>query len=243
MRTGRSVPAGAGPQVEWGNEHPPALSAAQPRQRQGGCAGGPAGRGVPRPRNGRAAGGARQGAAARAIGLAAAVGGGEPAFLPLVPPAGTAGPQRLPHLRQAHGTARVAVRVAPGPVILKAPRPVRSRHRIPRRARSSGRPAAPVLLACAALLCPLALGACGGAGNVADTVPKSTPDITPPTDTSAEKAAAQSASRSTSTTSSKKSSTGSTESSTGTESAKEGGAEAGGAGAAGGASPDSKEKE
>ena len=72
---------------------------------------------------------------------------------------------------------------------------MRARRRAPRPTRPRGRQAR-VLLACAALLCPLALGACGGAGNVSDSVPKRTPDITPPTDTSAEKAAAQTTSTS-----------------------------------------------
>ena len=60
------------------------------------------------PRLGRAARGRRQGAAARALDLAPAVGGGEPALLPLVRAARPEGSQRLPHLRQAHGAARLA---------------------------------------------------------------------------------------------------------------------------------------
>jgi hypothetical protein len=52
------------------------------------------------------------------------------------------------------------------------------------------------LAACAALLCGLTLGACGGS-SVSDAVPKSTPYITPPTNTSAEVAAAQTTSTST----------------------------------------------
>ncbi len=47
----------------------------------------------------------RQDAAAGAFQLAAAVGGGAPAFLPVVRPARAEGPQRLPHVRKAHGPA------------------------------------------------------------------------------------------------------------------------------------------
>src|SRR4051794_18052627 len=94
------------------------------------------------------------------------MGGGEPPLLPVVPADGAARPQRLPHVRQAHGTAR-------GDGL-------------------SGRAMTRLRLAAilsAALLCVLALSACGGS-SVSDPVPKSTPDIVPPNDTSAEKAAA-----------------------------------------------------
>src|SRR5436190_3169926 len=62
-------------------------------------------RGLPRPRVRRAARGSGQGAAASAQLLAPALGGGEPALLPLVPPAGAEGSQRLPHVRPADGAA------------------------------------------------------------------------------------------------------------------------------------------
>ena len=128
-------------------------------------------RDLPRPRVRRAARGRRQGAAARAVALAAAVGRREPALLPVVRPARPEGPQRLPHLRPAHGTA--------GREDARARLLAASRWRC-----SCWRSA---------------LSACGGS-SVSDAVPKSTPEITPPTDTSAEKAAAQTTSTSTTST-------------------------------------------
>src|SRR4051794_8180022 len=62
---------------------------------------------LPRPGHGRGARGRRQGPAARAVPIAPAVGGREPALLQLVRPACPARPQRLPDVRPAHGAARV----------------------------------------------------------------------------------------------------------------------------------------
>jgi hypothetical protein len=85
----------------------------------------------------------------------------------------TEGPERLPDLRPAHGTAWIA----------------------------GGRSlsARAVVVALALLLAAGTLGACGGGSSPSDAVPKSTPDITAPNDTSAEQAAAQTTSTSTTT--------------------------------------------
>src|SRR4051795_10514666 len=60
---------------------------------------------VPRSGHGRGARGGREAAAARPVALPAAVGRREPALLQLVRPAGSEGPQRLPHVRPPHGRA------------------------------------------------------------------------------------------------------------------------------------------
>ena len=65
---------------------------------------------LPRPRDGRAARDRRQAAAARAVAVRAAVGGGEPPVLQLVRPDGPEGPQRLPHVRPPHGRAPALTR-------------------------------------------------------------------------------------------------------------------------------------
>src|SRR3954447_14956157 len=111
---------------------------------------------LPRSRLGRGARGRGQGPAARALALAPAVGGREPALLQLVRPARPARPQRLPDVRPPHGAARVLT----GLYAL----PMRSRIR-----------AALVALAVATG----ALGVAGcGSGSAGDPAPKPTPDLT-----------------------------------------------------------------
>src|ERR1700760_3178094 len=153
------------------DEHEPALSPAQPRQRPRDRRRGGARRGLSRPRHGRAARGHRHGAAVGAVQLAPPVVRREPQVLLVVRSARTEGFERLPHLRPAHGTAWNA----------------------------GGRSlsARAVVVALALLLAAGTLGACGGGSSPSDAVPKSTPDITAPNDTSAEQAAAQTTSTST----------------------------------------------
>src|SRR4029077_7379972 len=99
---------------------------------------GDARRGVRRPRNRRAAGGRRQGPTARPLRFEAAVGRREPALLQLVRSARAEGPQRLSHVRPAHGAARIP----------------------------DGRPLmARVVVALALLLAGTTLAACGGGGS------------------------------------------------------------------------------
>ena len=145
--------------------------------------------------------------------LAAAVGGREPPLLPLVRPARPEGPQRLPHLRPAHGAARIA--------------------------RGGSLRASALALALALLLGAVTLAACGGGSSASDAVPKSTPEITPPNDTSAEKAAAQTTS--TSTTSTSKTTTTKGESSANESGGNEATEEPTSGGSSSGASEESKE--
>src|SRR6185437_7165644 len=167
MRTrAQPTPGPSGPFARVpGDERRTALPPAQPGHGPGDPARGPGGRGLPRPRLGRDARSPRQGAASGALGITPAVGGGEPSFLPVVPADGAARPERLPDVRQAHGAARRD----------GLSRPAMTRLRL-------------AAIFSAALLCVLAISACGGS-SVSDQVPKSTPDIVPPNDTSAEKAA------------------------------------------------------
>src|ERR671930_2580902 len=104
---------------------------------------------VPRPRHRRGARGRRQGPAARAVPVAAAVGGREPALLQLVRPARPARPERLPDVRAAHGAA----------CVLTGLYPLRMRLRMPAALVA-------VLLASAAL----GLGGCGSDSSAGDRV-------------------------------------------------------------------------
>src|SRR4051794_29467778 len=114
---------------------------------------------LPRPRHGRGARGRGQGPAARAVPLAAAVGGREPALLQLVRPARPARPERLPDVRAPHGAARVLTGL----------------YALPMRSRT---PAALVVLAVA--FGALGIAGCGADDSAGDPIPKSTPDLTVP---------------------------------------------------------------
>src|SRR4051794_19395296 len=105
---------------------------------------------LPRSRHGRGARRRRQGPAARALALAPAVGGREPALLQLVRPTRPARPQRLPDVRPAHGAARVLT----GLYAL----PMRSRIRT-------------ALVAVAVATGALGLAGCGSDSNAGDPVP------------------------------------------------------------------------
>ncbi len=134
--------------------------------------------------------------------------------------AGPEGPQRLPHVRSAHGAAE---RSAGWLVIARV---------------------------CIALVLALAgasaLAGCGGGSGNADVVPKSTPDITPPADTSAERSALQTTSTSTNATKSTTSSTSTSSEAGGEGSSSAGGEESSSASgegtASGGATAEEKEK-
>src|SRR5436190_3329606 len=195
-------------------------------------------RGLPRPRVRRAARGAGQGSAAGAQLLAPALGGGEPALLPLVLPAGAEGPQRLPHVRPADGTAGPSGgRGLAGEAMARqdgGESPVSAR---PAFLRAVGR-AAPAAAIAALALGALGIAGCGGSKKVSEEVPKSTPDITPPNDTRAERAAAQATSTTSKTTKStareasssgEESSEGGSEESSSSSSSSSGEGEAGGA--------------
>ena len=82
---------------------------------------GRAGQGLPRPRDGRAARGRREGAAARPVEVQPAMGGRDAALLQLVRPARPEGPQRLPDVRPPDGRA-APLTSRPPPCACSAPR-------------------------------------------------------------------------------------------------------------------------
>ena len=100
-------------------------------------------------------------AAARSNAVRAPVGGREPALLQLVRPAQPEGPQRLPDLRQAHGSPRLSVSPSPS---------------APRRSRIDLCPDAGLALS-------VGLVACGSGSTTADT--SDVPPFTVPTSTAA----------------------------------------------------------
>ncbi len=120
-------------------------------------------------------------------------GGGEPALLPVVRAARPEGPERLPDVRQAHGTV-----AGFGEAKLRR-EPRSSGSGAPARGRTRAARMRAVAAACVVLISSATLGACGSS-SVSDAMPKSTPEITTPTDTSAEKAAGQATSTSTTST-------------------------------------------